>query len=187
MEDRTKKVLVSTVIGFILVISTFGVIFYGTGDSVETYKYKDKIFVKAAYGWAVSLNGAKVVIETDPRELDNIEVPEINIAQLNSAQKVYLSVNPNDDGLARTVAAFNTYIRPYVTTLWIPACSVDDEKCSNAPLKGCGDASITIRVIEFKEDNETKISYKNNCLLVQGKEPELTRYTDRIILKMLGL
>ena len=187
MEDRTKKVLVSSVFGLIMILSTFAVIFYGSGTDVETYRNKDKTFVNTGYGWTVDINGAKISIETNPKELDSIEVPEINVAQLNSAQKVYLTLNADQDNMIKSISTFNNYVKPFVSVPWINACTVDNEKCGNAPIKTCSDATNTIRVIQFEENNETKITYNNNCLLIQGSEPELTKYTDRIILKMLGL
>ena len=187
MEDKTKKIIVGGFIGFIMVLSTFAVIFSGSGNEVETYRYKDKVFINTGYGWSADINGLKITIETDPKELDSIEVPDVNVAQLNSGQKVYMTVNPEQDGMVKSISYFNTYVRPFVSVRWITACTIDNEKCGDAPIRTCSDATSTVKVIQFEENNETKITYNNNCLIVQGKEPELTRYTDRIILKMLGL
>lgn len=71
------------------------------------------------------------------------------------------------------------------TPLLVPACTVNVSKCENITLRNCQDATESTKVIIFKEENQTKISYKNNCLTIQGKGEDLTKATDKLMLTLI--
>ena len=42
-------------------------------------------------------------------------------------------------------------------------------------------------VIFIKYDNQTKVELKDNCVIVSGKEKELTKAVDRLLLYWYGI
>jgi hypothetical protein len=122
----------------------------------------------------------------NPKDLENIQIPNINLQDLNSAQKIYLSINPNEN-IQQAYAYFNTNIKPLLNTILINSCTINIEKCADLPLKTCADASQFQKVIILKESNSTKIEYKNNCLYLSGNQEELNKEIDKLTLILLGI
>ena len=72
------------------------------------------------------------------------------------------------------------------------ACLPEDsesEKCFNVTAKSCIDASYLEKIIVFEEtDEETSITYSNNCLTIKGRSNyDLLRASDKALFIMLGV
>jgi len=59
------------------------------------------------------------------------------------------------------------------------------EACQNRTIANCGDADKA--VIYLKEDNETKVTFNETCMTVQGRGIELVRAVDRVLYKVYGI
>lgn len=183
-ESRIKKLILPIILSFLMIGSVFTVFLSGTNEN--EIKYHNLKFTKTNEGWLSYINNQKIVLMNNPKDLENIQIPNINLQDLNSAQKIYLSINPNEN-LEQVYAHFNTNIKPLLRTNVINSCTVDIERCTNLPLKTCVDASQFQKVIILKESNETKIEYKNNCLYLSGNQEELNKEIDKLNLILLGV
>lgn len=175
-----KKLVLPGFIIFIMVMSGVGYMF--GRDSSEIIKYNNYRFSKVQDGWLTYISDRQIVLFNNPEDLSDVDIDYIDFAGLNSAEKIYISSNPQDNlGVYLQGLQFN--LLNNLNAKKVFSCYEDNEDCADFPLKNCSDASDTIKVILIKK-GETEITYKDNCLLVQGKDEELVKYIDKFVLNM---
>ncbi|MFH0936338.1 MAG: hypothetical protein V1815_01510 [Candidatus Woesearchaeota archaeon] len=184
-EYRIKKLILPLILVFLMIGSTFTIFLSGSSNENEV-KYNNLKFTKTDEGWLSYINNQKIVLMNNPKDLENIQISNINLQDLNSAQKIYLSINPNEN-IQQAYLHFNINIKPLLKSNIINSCTVDIEKCANIPIKTCADASEFQKIIILKESNESKIEYKNNCLYISGNKEELDKIIDKLTLILLGV
>lgn len=176
MAKKTGIILVIFII-FIMVTSILG---YFGGESEEVVKYKDYKFVKVQNGWMGYVNDKKVLLSNNPNELENISLG-IKLKDLNSAKKIYLSLNPEDN-----VVLYNfENILSLLTLAPVRACNEDMPTCENLPLKTCNDAETNVKIILIKKQEKLEYGYTNNCLYIKGNLNEIRKVLDKITLELL--
>ncbi len=177
-KAKGKKILLPILICFIMVTSILG---YMSSSSSEKVKYKGYKFNKINSGWLTYINDKKIILINSPNELENYDI-ELDLDELNSAQKIYLSINPNDNLF---LGNLQNNIVPFLIPKIVVACYEDNEKCVNFPLKDCKDASDYIKIILIKKSENSKFYYKDNCLVIQGSQEEITKMIDKLTLELL--
>jgi hypothetical protein len=183
-ESRTKKLILPLILVFLMIGSVFTV-FLSDNNNENEIKYNNLKFTKTNEGWLSYINDRKIVLINNPKDLENIQI-NINLQDLNSAQKIYLSINPNEN-IQQAYIHFNANIKPLLKSILINSCTLDIEKCANLPLKTCADTSEIQKVIILKESNESKFEYKNNCLYLAGTQEDLSKSIDKLTLNLLGV
>ena len=147
-------------------------------DEEGAIEYNDLKFVASSSGYlAYNSDEEQIIILTNPTELLDLEIGSISLNSLSSLEKIYISLNPNDD-YQNAIYDFSRNIP--LPSQQVLSCYEDHEDCSDLPLKTCEDATETIGIIIFKENNETLLSFDDNCLTIQGKD--LLKVTDKLIL-----
>lgn len=159
-----------------------GVGYMAGGDSEKVVKYNGYKFSKAEGGFMTYVDGKKIVLYNNPNELTNTTTGFADFNELNSAEKIYVSVNP-EDNLGNYLFGLQYNLLNNLKPKKVSACYVDNELCKELPLKDCKDASARIKVILIRK-GDTKIEYKDNCLIIQGKDEELVKFIDKLILNM---
>ena len=155
-------------------------------DNTETFEYKGRTFTRTDQGYLATVNNAQVILVLDPQLVENIPSDPVTILDLNSASKIYLSFNP-EENLNQAASYLHTNIRPHLSLPIFPACTSDIERCSDLPIKTCDDATDNEKVMLLQKTEElTSVTYENNCLLIQGKN-DLIAPTEKAILQLLGL
>ena len=180
-EKKSRKLFLPIFIALIMILSALG--FMWKGPSKDQYKYNNLLFTKTKNGWLTYVDNKAFLLTYSPRELENITAA-ISLNNLNYAQIIFFSLNPEED-VYQAVYDFQTNMNNLFVPLLIPACTANVSKCINITLKNCQDATENAKVIIFKEENQTKITYKNNCLTIQGKGGNLTKATDKLILTLI--
>ena len=175
-----KKLFLPGFIIFIMMMSGVGYMF--GRDSGEGVKYNDYKFTKTQKGWLTYKDNKQIILLNNPTELFNISVDYVDFNELNSAEKIYISSNPKDN-IGGYLQGLQFNFINNLTPKIVSACYEDNEGCENFPLKDCSDASSDVKVILIKR-GETKIEYKDHCLIIQGEDTELIKYIDKLILVM---
>lgn len=184
-KKEKKPWLLGVIIIVILISSTLGYFASRTPEE-EIINYKGHEIYQTPQGWALALKEATILLTYNPLELENITVtsfPTLN--ELNAAQKIYLSLDPNQN----LYNGLRDFSQLKITPSIMPACYEDLEGCQDRPLKDCTDATPSSKIILIKTGvNETNINYNSNCLTVEGKGPiEITKALDKLLLQMLGV
>lgn len=176
-----KKVIMPIFLASIMILSVLGFAFT-SGDGQGSVKFNGYKFSKTNQGWLTYRDNQQILIASDPRTLDLSNTPKITLNDLNSANKIYLTTNP-EENLQQYLAYFSFNILPKLKNK-IPACIKDVEGCEELPLKTCEDATISNKIIqiEFSETQET--TYQNNCLLIKGNADSLYEQIDAVILQL---
>ncbi|MAF51227.1 MAG: hypothetical protein CMH64_04005 [Nanoarchaeota archaeon] len=170
-------IMISSVLGFVFTFSP-----HSTGGA-ERIEFQNYVFVETHQGWmGFDDNENQILLSSDPRTVSTIQVPEISLVELNSANKVYVTSNP-EDNLQNSAAYFEANIRPRLKS-YLPACSADVKGCENAPLIDCSNALPATKVIQVALSNQSSVTYNNNCLLVQGNRFQVPLIFDALILKL---
>ncbi|MAG52865.1 MAG: hypothetical protein CMH62_02785 [Nanoarchaeota archaeon] len=173
-------IMISSVLGFILSSSHTG------GPQPSRVKFGDFFFVETSQGWVTHINGdQQVIISSDPRNLNLAAIPDISLNELNSAGRVYFTLNPNDN-IQNSFAYFNANIIPRLRTV-TSACSEDVHQCENLPLITCDNALPSVKVIQTQISNSSSVTYNNDCLLIQGNSFQIRTLYDAVILKLLTI
>ena len=172
-----KRILTYMMGSFIILLMVASALNMWKGDKIEKYDYQGLKFTRTDQGlWAAYKGNQQVVLAYNPKDLEDIEIPE-NIGLLKNSQKIYLSTNDikaNNkvmDYFKRKIGITNS--KPY-------ACTEDVEGCEELPLKNCEDTTQNQAVIIFERAEETQINYKNNCLTMSGANENLTKAIDKL-------
>lgn len=170
--------MISSAAGFILSYSSSN----NNGNSI-TEKYNGYEFTRLQTGWVTNLNNQQIFLYNDPEFLSQSEAITKDEYRLNTAEKVYLSINP-DDKIDRVLSHFNdlaVLLKPRISL----SCYEDSEKCKTFTIRTCENASPINKVIIIKKQQNLSINYSNNCLKVYGSENEMIKFIDKMILSLL--
>ena len=178
-----KKVLLSSFIILLMVTSIAGFIFIPQDNSGNSEKrvYDGIEFVRTNDRWFTTVNNNQYSILISPDQLSKQN--SINLNDLRRAQKIYISVNPKNN-LQRILPELN-YFLSFVNTRIVSSCYLDIPECRSLTLKTCKDATELNKVIVIKTEENTKISYTNNCLQMIGTESEIVKFIDELIVSVI--
>lgn len=181
-RDKKKLGLIwAAIIALLMVTSIFG---YIGRDSEETSstEYNGYQFFESEKGWIVRIGETGYVLDHFPTELEDIEAEAIDI----SSEKVYVvfddqEVSPSQDYASQKIRSFLGSFG--VRTVY--AC-LDEDNCFDDtwPLVEC-DGEFPI--IQINKDNRTIIFIKDNCIVLQGSDEDLSKVADRLIYYWLGV
>lgn len=125
-----------------------------------------------------------IPFRNNPYQVQNITV-QGTINDSFDKGVVFLTHDPGLDNLSFVaIAAANTreaFVKAF-DILPVAACTKNETTaCFDRDIITCDNK--TQAVIYFKQANETKIIFDDNCITIQGKEYELLRATDRLLLQ----
>lgn len=182
-KSNKKKVVLSIFIVVIMVSSIAGFISFSPDeDSNKEIEYKNIKFTKINEQYTTIFNNNQITISKNPLLLEeqNMINPQ---KELNSAQKIYISINPKED-INRVVFELNNLIK-VLRPKAITSCYIDIEECKKLPIKTCKDATNLNKVIILKKENTKTINYKNNCLEIIGSDNDIITFIDQLILSTI--
>ena len=180
MEPKRKKIKILLPIFICLIMITSILGFMSSSDS-EKVKYKGYVFREINNGWSTYIKDKQILLVNNPDELKENSTG-VTLEKLNSAQKIYLSINPEDNLF---LSGLQNNIIPFLTPKLVTACYEDTDACINLPLKDCKDAVNSIKVILVKKSENSKFYYKDNCLVIEGDKEEIIKSIDRLTLELL--
>lgn len=184
-KSNKTRLFLPVFIAIIMITSILG--FMNSPDTEQQYKYNDHLFTQTDKGWITYVNNRPLLLAYDPQSLESISIDDISLSELNSAQKTYLSTNPEDNLNQVALYNFQQNIIPLLSARLVTSCTVDIPQCSEKPIKTCEDASDDVKVIIIKSSNQTAVKYRDNCLTIQGKNQNLTQATDKLTLRLWSI
>ncbi|MBW2976627.1 hypothetical protein KY347_04230, partial [Candidatus Woesearchaeota archaeon] len=182
---KWKKFLVYF-IGFVMIASVFGVIFWG-GDSTVRMKYKDLKFVNKGNSWSTTINGKEALFSYLPPDAEDIAVNEDIISRLKNSIEIDVTSDFNDTfaesiALAQyqmgiTLDDFNVFVRN----------GFSDEQ-ANFEVITCEDSTDFVPVVYFQSSNETKVYLEDKCIIAEAaNDADVLRIKDRLVYGLLGV
>jgi len=186
--EKRKKLLVY-LIGFIMVSSAFGVIFFGFNSGGTNPLVYDKYkFTYKGGVLSTMVNGKEALFSYLPSDVEPIMVNGDAISRLKNAVEIDLTSDFNDTfaesiALAQfqmdaTLSNFNIFLRKGFT----------NETTSNLQVITCKDSTSFVPVIYFKGANTTSVYLENSCIIAEAvNQADVIRVKDRLIYGMLGI
>lgn len=181
---KNKKFLTS-ILGLFLIAIMIGSGLSMWGEDSETKtEYNGYKFTQTESGWMTYKDNQQIVILSSPDDVKNYTTTDIQLEDLYKYSKIYLVINPEERSQLE-LPVYEFFNNVYLAKNIVQACPEDHELCAKMPLKDCKDATSDTGVIKFKISDTTKVSFVNNCLVIQGKENEIDKITERLVLDLL--
>ncbi|MBI2208404.1 hypothetical protein HYU50_02815 [Candidatus Woesearchaeota archaeon] len=185
--DKTKKFMVYF-IGFIMISSVFGVIFFGFGSSRASAAYNGFKFFNRGDFWSTNIDGREAMFTYFPSEIEAIPADDNAISRLKNKPQIDITSDINDtfaEGIALaqyqmgiTLSNFNVFIRSGFT----------NQTKYNAPVITCSNSTNFVPVVYFTKGNATKIYMQGNCIIAEAaSNADVIRLKDRLVYGILGI
>ena len=178
-----KTQLMALFIIFLMISSAAGFILgsFSQEDNESNLEYKGQKFLLSQDGrFFTTINGIQFVFDYSPQELESINVPPLD---LFNSQKFYILFDPS---YKNQVIDYNMqklgYFLQANNKVVYAACTQEEGCPGDLPIKNCQDYSFY-----FKQANQSRAYIQDNCYVIEGKDEEITKITDKIDLKLVGL
>src|SRR3989338_6170235 len=175
-------------IGFIMIFSAFGVIFFGFGaGSGGTVKYNGLKFADKGNFWSVKVNGREALFTYLPEELSSLNAENASIGKLKNAAQIDATSEFNDT-LAEPIALAQFQMGIALNNFGVYLRSGFTDTVSKLPVIKCGDSTNLVPVIYFRSANETKIYSDGSCIIAEAANgADAIRAKDRLVYGILGI
>lgn len=186
--DRRKKLMVYF-IAFIMIASTFGVVFWGYNDDTSKKKYNGYTFTRTENGWLTVIDKKSFTFYHAPDELESIKLNQTVRDALSGKTQIGLT-SDEGDYLNRTIALMQ-YI--YTETLRdasnkYTATGFTANNTYGKQVFSCAQASENQPVIYFKKAKEPSITSEGNCVTITAEtDYEMVVMSERLLYYMTGI
>ena len=191
-RDSGKKVnkFMVYLMGFIMVGSVFGVVFFGFGSSNGggSVEYNNFKFVNKGNFWSTVVDGREALFTYFPADAELTSVDSTIVNRLKNRLEIDVTSDFNDTfaeqislagyNMGITLNNFNVFVRQGFTA----------ENDYNFPVITCEDSTVFVPVIYFKSSNETKVYMEDDCIIAEVSiQADVEMIKDRFVYGVLGI
>ncbi len=161
-------------------------------DSTRGYMYNGHSFVFNHGLWYTEVKETglitKIPLHFAPNNLTNVKITGTLSPDFNKGDIVYVAIDPEFANkyysLALSELSFNIVkgIRRKPTGV----CTKKNDICEEREVLSCNNTK-GLPVIELRWANESKITSKGTCILVEGKDYGIVQAVDRLVLQWYGI
>jgi hypothetical protein len=185
--QKLKKFMIY-LMGFIMVGSVFGVVFFGFGTSgSSSIEYNDFKFVGRGSFWSTIVDDREAMFTYFPSDVEIVLIDEDIISRLKDRVQIDATSDFNDTfaesiALAQyqigiTLNNFNVFVRKGFTS-----------EQQTFPIITCNQSTTFVPVIYFKSSNETRVYLENDCIIAEAlNQEDIIRIRDRLVYGILGI
>jgi len=216
-KQKRNQIIMGVIIIILMTTSVIGyAILSGKEEQQEKTIYKDYEFIKTNSGWQTQINRANknIILNTEylPQEVENITNIGRPFLEDFINKNIFLIISSNTERNAAYI--FNSLS---LFTLRIqfacPEEKINSSFCidNNLPIKSCNDTRFDTTIIKIQdleitenqetnntETNNTKINesiinfepsvnYKNQCLIIKGKDEELVKASEKALFMIYNI
>jgi hypothetical protein len=163
----------------------------GEENPETNYIYNGFVFVKVGSLWYTRWQLENYVLNVPlhygPLELEDVKAEGQLDDRFNTGH-YYITFDPYGEDFSHVAVAAGEIGRNLVEGLGAKissACLSNHSVCEGKKIITCSNTNES--VIFIKESNDAKIVMDGNCLVLQGREKELLKVTDRVILQLYGI
>ncbi|MBU2561320.1 MAG: hypothetical protein KKD17_03405 [Nanoarchaeota archaeon] len=188
-KKMSKKMLMTIIIGGLMVLSVFGIMFSSYNSGNEKVEYGEYTFQRTAKGWTTEIGGKKAEFSYLPEDIEELEISKEVADKLKASKVVYITFNPNTKSVQKfelmrfELGNAMSQLRGVYTMAGV---SEENEKY-NQPLVDCSNATATVPVISITEGNETKAYLDGECIVLESDEYAAGVLKDRVLYALLGI
>ena len=162
----------------------------------QGYMYNGYSFVYANGLWYTQVQTVsgtslfEIPLHYGPKDLEDIPIEgSLNLDTFNSEKGIYITFDPLGQNLqyvALAVSEFDQSIIHAFNKIPIASCDKNETAaCSDRPIITCENTNKPVLYLQQKP--ETKVIFKNNCMIVQGIGPDIVKSTNRLLLDLYGI
>lgn len=190
-KEKTNKAAKYMVVfmAAIMVLSVFGVVFFGFNEPQNIQKYKDASFTRKGDQWSAIINNKEALFNYFPTEAEGINLTSDITPKLLNKAEIDATYDFNDSykeeiaysayELGKALGNhFNSYLR--IGSITNTSYSI--------PIITCADSTPFVPVIHFKSSNETNIYSKGNCIIIEAKKgADFIKIKDRLLYALFDI
>ncbi|MBN1543842.1 hypothetical protein JW898_00090 [Candidatus Woesearchaeota archaeon] len=188
-KKMSKQMLMTMIIGGLMVLSVFGIMFSSYNSGNEKVTYGDHIFKQTSKGWTTEIGGRKAEFSYLPGDIEGLEISKEITDRLKSSKVVYITFNPNTKSV-QNFELMRFELGNAMSQLGgvyaMAGVSEENEKYTQ-PLVDCRNATATLPVISITEGNETRAYLDGECIVLESDEYASGVLKDRVLYAMLGI
>lgn len=168
--------------------------FKGKLNPEQGYLYNGFSFVNFTGIWYTQLAAGggsiyDIAFNYDPKQVEHIPVEGGLSGGFLERDTFHITFDPTDDGLkyvAQTNAGLSTSLVKAFGKYLVAGCLVNETvACASREPITCDDEDKS--VIVLLNENETKVTLDDNCVIIQGKDEDLVKAKDRLLLRWYGI
>lgn len=156
----------------------------------ERYTHNGFNFVKIDDIWYTELINKNrritVPLHYGPREVADVPLTGDLDDRFTQAKLVYIAFNPLDHNLSYIAVANGELGLSLARAMGLQlkaACTQNETApCAKQPILSC-DTNKDRAIIELRQADEPSVQYKGNCILLAGRDWDLVKAVDRLLLK----
>ncbi|MBU0461764.1 MAG: hypothetical protein KJ574_04220 [Nanoarchaeota archaeon] len=201
-KGPSKELVLTLIIGGVMILSTFGIMFSSYNSRQEKETYNDFEFVETSDGWMTQVNDEKVYFDYSPSQLGLLNVSPQVISALESPV-VIISFNPISDQIEEIEAA-RLKLAEYFTINMDKAIIYGITEYSdvyNLTVYTCANSTARVPIIELRpvdenkipegesktEETGTKIYLEGTCVVIAARERDWLAASERLVYGMFGI
>ena len=175
-------------IGFIMIGSVFGVVFFGFGSDVtSTSKYNGFKFVNKGSFWSTTVNGREALFTYLPKDVEQILFDNGAADKIRNVFQIDTTSDFNDT-LAQPIALAQFQMGVTLNNFGVFVRNGFTDNRSNFPVLSCEAATKFVPVIYFKSSNTTNVHLEENCIVAEALDgADALRIKDRLVYERLGI
>ena len=209
-KQRRNQVIMGVFIAVIMVTSIAGFALWNRpveeGQKTEVYDNYEFIEFEGLWRTQLDIEGRDIVLNSFylPQELENITTKGKPLLADFRKKIVYITINSASSETQQAFSEFWSTLNTFVFRIQI-ACPKQEANSSfcierNWPIKSCDDADSSTAIIIINEQKakeeeeveeakeiETSINYKNGCLVINGKNTEIVKASEKSIFMIFGI
>lgn len=188
-KGMSKQMLMTLVIGGLMVLSIFGIIFSGYNSGREKVSYNGYEFRQTNEGWSTKIGEQEVQFNYLPESLSEIEIDNSVTELISNSKVIYVTFNPNSkkvQALELMRFEFGNSLSTLFGKFVMNGVTEKHEKYSQ-PIVNCMNATAMIPVVKLVESNETKARAEEGCLILEVDEYSAIALEERIVYDLLGI
>jgi len=176
-NKKTKQYIVGGILIFIMLFSTIGYAFQGSGEESSNSKlnYNGFEFINSNGYWELSIGTYNFLFRYNPNQVEKTDA-ELNYFNSYAGKPLYI-YSENSDATYEIYSNLNQIVERMQS-----ACPESEICNKDIPTKNCENNFIIIR-----ESETNKITQNENCVFIEGKSENLTQLTDEFLFKIIGV
>ncbi|MBI3033748.1 hypothetical protein HYY72_01170 [Candidatus Woesearchaeota archaeon] len=189
MKDRSKTILFSIVVGFLMVTSVVGIVLVNyTGSSTGSLYYRGFRFDRTGTGLVADIRGMQIPFTYFPSEIEELRLNSSLVGRINSTRMVLVTSDFNSS-IAGAVAAAQFDLRKALgESSGIFVVQGFTTNASSLPVITCANATAYVPVISFEQGNRTLFYERGNCIIAEAETPlDVLRARDRLLYGFFGV
>jgi hypothetical protein len=166
-----------------------------SNEEMNDYIYNGINFDRKDGFWYAELKTGNTIYNTEfyysPREIEDIEVNGNTFGNLfNEQEDIYITFNPQDKNhtiIAVAIGQIDThFIRTFQKNMIASCANANDSACFGRDIVTCENATDKA-VIYVKEAPKPRITFQDNCVLIEGQDWDLIRSAENVLMRAYGI